>query len=527
MTRRQGTAALVASPVLVGSMTVLVAVIAILIAVQANQGLPFVPTYDVKAEIPGGSNLVVANEVRMGGFRVGQITALDPAVTEEGDQRAIAKIEMKLDKRVEPLPVDSQIRIRPRSALGLKYIQLTPGRSKRMLTAGSTIPLKQSLKPIELDEFFSINDDEFRQNQRKVFEGYGNGLAGRGDAINRAIEDLVPFVRRLYPVMRALSDESTGLGRFYRESRRFSGQIAPVARTYASLFENQAIALEALSRHEEHLRTAIEKSPDTLEAAIRSFPVQRPFLRDSADLAERLRPVADELERSLPPTTRALRVGAPVLRRSPPFYRRTRETFRALSDLVENPNTLLGLKDTHRFLEVLTPLISYLAPFQTVCNYWNYYWTGLGEHYTEAIGPGGAQRSFGKSANSTQEHRVSSSEVERPADIPPHMDPHNAKATEPGNPDLNVLHGGGYGPAIDAQGNADCVVGQRGYLAGPIAPGGRYQPEPMREGESLNAWEDRAGGGSHVVFGPFDLPGLTGGTYKSRELGIDNVEDVP
>ena len=34
------------------------------------------------------------------------------------------------------------------------------------------------------------------------------------------------------------------------------------------------------------------------------------------------------------------------------------------------------------------------------------------------------------------------------------------------------------------------------------------------------------GGGSHVVLDP-DTPGLTGGTYKARELGIDHVEDVP
>jgi hypothetical protein len=29
-----------------------------------------------------------------------------------------------------------------------------------------------------------------------------------------------------------------------------------------------------------------------------------------------------------------------------------------------------------------------------------------------------------------------------------------------------------------------------------------------------------------VVVDP-DTPGLAGGTYKSRELGIDNLEDVP
>jgi hypothetical protein len=71
------------------------------------------------------------------------------------------------------------------------------------------------------------------------------------------------------------------------------------------------------------------------------------------------------------------------------------------------------------------------------------------------------------------------------------------------------------------------VVGQRGYMAGPRAPGGRYPIEPRRPGESLNEWSNRAGGGGRLVFGPLDLPFLSGGTYKARELGIDNVEDVP
>jgi hypothetical protein len=96
-------------------------------------------------------------------------------------------------------------------------------------------------------------------------------------------------------------------------------------------------------------------------------------------------------------------------------------------------------------------------------------------------------------------------------DVPKDEDPHDAKA--PNGDALQALHGGAYGSAIDAQGNADCVVGQRGYLEGPMQPGSRYGPD-----------ED---GGQHVVWGPFDLPGLTGPTYKARELGIDNLEDVP
>jgi virulence factor Mce-like protein len=511
MRTRRGTASIAASPVLVGAVAVLVTCVAVLIAVQANSGLPFVPTYDVKAEIPGGSNLVVGNEVRIGGFRVGAVDKIEPAVSETTDGRAVAIIHMKIEKKHAPLPADTELAIRPRSALGLKYIELTPGEGKRTLRPGETLPLAQSSKPIELDEFFSTFDDEMRQNQRTAIDGYGTALAGRGLSINQAIEDFVPFMQRLEPVMRNLSDERTELRNLFPELREFSGQVAPVADTYARLFGNMAGTFEALSRHEDALRGAIERAPDTLEAGIESFPVQRPFLRDSGTLAAKLEPVAEEFERSLPIVADAFEVGAPVLEKAPPFYERTENVFRAVDTLAENPNTLLALRDLDRTLEVAAPLVEFVAPYQTVCNYWVYYWTGLGEHVSEPVRGGTVQRTNLKSDNRVQDNRLSDSQAEVPVDVPAGQDPHEAKA--PNNEPLQALHGGAYAPAIDAQGNADCVVGQRGYLEGPMAPGGRYGPD-----------QD---GGQHLVWGPFDLPGLTGGTYKARELGIDNLEDVP
>ena len=75
-----------------------------------------------------------------------------------------------------------------------------------------------------------------------------------------------------------------------------------------------------------------------------------------------------------------------------------------------------------------------------------------------------------------------------------------------------MLHRPAYQPAIDAQGNADCQIGQGGYLRGPLTTGNRYGRN-----------ED---GGRNVVLDG-DIPGLAGGTFKSRELGIDNLKDVP
>ncbi|HEY3193320.1 MAG TPA: MCE family protein, partial [Solirubrobacterales bacterium] len=60
---------LAASPTLVGAVTVLVVVVAVFLAYQANNGLPFVPTYKVSAELPNADSLVPGNEVRIGGQR--------------------------------------------------------------------------------------------------------------------------------------------------------------------------------------------------------------------------------------------------------------------------------------------------------------------------------------------------------------------------------------------------------------------------------------------------------------------------
>jgi virulence factor Mce-like protein len=512
MTRRPA-ASIVASPVLVGAVTVLVAIVAVFLAYNANTGLPFVPTYDLKAELPGAANLLPSNEVRAGGFRVGIIDRITPAVSDRGERRSIAIAHMKLDKVVEPLPVDSVLRVRPRSALGLKYIEITLGKSTRTYTAGATIPLEKATKPIELDEFFALNDAEFRKNQRAVLQGFGTAFAGRGEAINEAIRELVPFVTHLRPVMRALNDPRTRLAEFFEESREFSGQIAPVASTYASLFVNMATTFEALSRHPERLRAVLEKAPPTLEQGIRSFPIQRPFLADSEELARRLEPVAVEIRRSLPKASDAFEVGAPVLRRAPTLYENTEEVFAALQDLVERPTTLLALQNLHDLLDVAAPLLQYVAPFETVCNYWNYYWNGISEHVSENVAGGTLQRSLGKSDNSTQDNRVTSAEADRPADIPRGQ---SIEAKDPQQNPLVALHASGVATAVDPQGRADCRVGQRGYVAGPDVPDGRYPP-------SENPAE---GGGSHVVFDS-DIGVRYGGTYKARELGIDSVEDVP
>ena len=91
MTRRRGAASMLGSPVLVGAITLLVAIVAVFLSYNANSGLPFVPTYDLKAEFSNAANLVVGNDVRIGGQRVGAVSEITP-VPGDGDEPPTAEV---------------------------------------------------------------------------------------------------------------------------------------------------------------------------------------------------------------------------------------------------------------------------------------------------------------------------------------------------------------------------------------------------------------------------------------------------
>ncbi len=75
MNRRRNNS-LAGSPLLIGAVTTLIVVVAVFLSYNANNGLPFVPTYNIKVELPEGSGLQPSNQVRIAGTRVGVVSAL-------------------------------------------------------------------------------------------------------------------------------------------------------------------------------------------------------------------------------------------------------------------------------------------------------------------------------------------------------------------------------------------------------------------------------------------------------------------
>ena len=77
MSGRSRAGSLAASPTMVGAITTLIVIVAVFLAYNANNGLPFVPVYRVSAEMCNAARLAPNNEVRIGGNRVGVVESIE------------------------------------------------------------------------------------------------------------------------------------------------------------------------------------------------------------------------------------------------------------------------------------------------------------------------------------------------------------------------------------------------------------------------------------------------------------------
>jgi len=447
---RRASRSIVANPVLVGAVTILVVVIAVFLAYNANNGLPFVPTSQLKIELPNGAALLPGNDVREGGYRIGVVEDMKPV--QLGDGTVGAQAILKLDKKVGEIPRDSVMTVRPRSVLGLKYVELQRGRTDENFREGDTVPVSQARLPVELDQLYNIFDKPTRDASQENLRGFGNALTGRGVSLNRTIEGAPRFLRHLESVFRVLGDDATRLDLFFKELGDAARIVAPIAGRYSHSFTAGADTFEAWSRSPEALQETISRSVPSLDAGIRSFPVQRPFLRDFARFSRALAGAAAELPRTLPRITPTLRIGIPVLRRTPPVNLELEKTFVQMEQLFEAPGTGTALRGLNATVNTLNPTLRFVGPYITVCNYFNYAWTHTAEHLSEPDPTGFSQRTLLNTAP-RQDDTPGSIGAVRPA---------NGRNVTQGTPAF--LHLNLYTAAVDREGNADCESGQRGYV---------------------------------------------------------------
>jgi ABC-type transporter Mla subunit MlaD len=357
-----------ANPVLIGALTVLAVIIAVFLAYNANSGLPFVPSYNLRVQVADASELTRGAEVHMGGSLIGFVDSVEPARTPAG--QPIANLQLKLNRSIGRLPVDSTFNIALKGSIGPKYLAVTLGRSRRTYASGATVPLRQTSASVDLDQVLSMFTPPTRAGVVASTVGFSDGLTGRGIGLNDAISAFVPLLTDLSPVAQNLASPRTDLTGFLHGLEAFSGALAPVASTQANLF----VALDGTFRalagvSTPYLQQFISDTPPALEAVINDAPSTRPFLTDSAALFSELRPGFATLPASAPVLADAFAAGVRNLPGTGALDQRLVGLSQHLESYGQTPAVQQGLDRLTLTARSLRAPLSFLTPVQASCNY--------------------------------------------------------------------------------------------------------------------------------------------------------------
>jgi virulence factor Mce-like protein len=455
--RRTPLQSVLRNPTLVGAITVLVVVLAVFLAYNANSGLPFVATYRVTAEVPNAASLVPGNEVRIGGVRVGLVEDVVPISEEDGTVKA--GLIMKLDKSVEPLPEDSTVVIRARSALGLKYLEINRGVSDEGYAEGATIPVSQAKPtPVEYDELLNTFDTPTREAIKVNLAEFGSALAGRGSDLNEAIGILRPLLPRLERVTRNLSSGDTDLAGFFDGLSQSASAVAPIAEVQAQMFVNLDRAVGAFAEvARPYLQETITRTPETLATTTATAPNIRTFLVNNRLLLNDFAPGAEALATTGPQIEAALRAGIPALRTSPELNSQLAPTAASLRTLADDPTSRTGIDRLTEFGNELSPPLRYIGPSQSVCNYW----TLLFRNLTDATGEGNSLGTWARVIP-----------LETPTGPNNEGSPSSATANGgAGSEEANFLHANPYPNTAAPNQTFECEAGNEDYAVGQKSVG--------------------------------------------------------
>jgi virulence factor Mce-like protein len=372
---RPATDSIFASPIVIGTVTILVVIVAVYLSYIAENGLPFVPTYNVSADVTNADEIAKNADVRIGGARVGQVLTVTPEPADRSSPHPYARLGLALDRSLEPLPRDTRYRVRLSSVLGGKYLELVPGHARRGVPDGGTLTVGHDLPFVDLDTAFATFGPRFQSGFRAATRGFGDALAGRGAQLNDATRSLNRLLPPLQSLLGMLAAPSTRLSAFVGGAAAATGALATAAPALDSLMAAGATTFQALGASA--LGPALDQLPGTESVATTVLTNARPVLSDAAAIVQGLKPGAALLPLAAQRLDQVVVGATPLWRRVPALAAELEESLAAVQSLARDPASsqtfqVLGSTDLATFgssaFSSLGAILRAIAPAQLACN---------------------------------------------------------------------------------------------------------------------------------------------------------------
>ncbi|WP_433503183.1 MlaD family protein [Pseudonocardia halophobica] len=236
------------------------------------------------------SPLLVGNDVRLAGIKVGEIADMQVA---DGH----ARLTLDLDRSVLPLHTDTRLTVRPVSLLGERFIDLDRGTAAAPVMAeGTEVPVTQTGRSTDLDEVLDAVDDPTGQALAAMVGTLGDGLEGQGADVDAAIKALRPAMTNTAELADVLNEQNDTLNSLVDSLEPVASSLAAdQGRSLDRLVDSAHGLLGTAAQREQGLRDSIQEMPGTFASARSTLAELTGAAHEATPTLQSLRPTTDNL----------------------------------------------------------------------------------------------------------------------------------------------------------------------------------------------------------------------------------------
>ena len=291
-------------------------------------------SYNVSAYVYNARGIAQYSTVFEAGLPVGIVTGISRSGPD-------AVVNMRIDRGVKPLPVDTQVTMGLRSLIGEADVMLTPGHSTQTVRSGGSLGLSQDQSYTEVDQILNTLAPPNESSTRKFFQGLGDSVRGQGPNLNNTLGGFAALVNNSQPltsilahqrsqvadiiqyfgnVMSAIGQRTTALQEFASGALTTFNAVASRDTQLKAMFSDFPYAIHsvaavgtALAQNEPYLTYTVNHLSKVVHDLSPTVPLIAPGAENGTKIIDALGSAAPELKNLLsslqqtePSATRAL-----------------------------------------------------------------------------------------------------------------------------------------------------------------------------------------------------------------------------
>jgi phospholipid/cholesterol/gamma-HCH transport system substrate-binding protein len=331
--------------------------------IRIGGGVPLrAAPYEATVRLPDASGLVRGAEVQISGVPVGKVGRITSS--ERGGD-----VLLRIDARYAPLPADTRVTLRTRTALGERFVGLSPGTpGGRTIPDRGRIPTAQVVTVPTVGDVLDAFDARTRNAVRRLTGTLRTALRGRGAGLADALGELPDATAQLAAITTLVDGRRDRVASLVRNGDRVLAAVVRSRDDLRATTRDTATIARETARRTAALRGTVDALPGFIDATTGTLERAERLATSAAPTVRRLRGAAPSLPAAQDAAADLLPEVAELLRVARPQVRRARRVLpEAERVLAEARPTVPALRDVTR---QVPPFFSLLAAYRTQLVSW-------------------------------------------------------------------------------------------------------------------------------------------------------------